>query len=224
MKKFYPVLALVAIITLFLIGLIGWRCGVMPMRVGQKTTEDRVQEILQKKPHLKRIAQSAKGKLSIYVFKSERRVELHAPGWTEPRVYPMTAFSGRLGPKLVEGDGQIPEGLYGVEYLNPNSRFHLSLKVSYPNAEDRAQAAKDGREHPGTNIMIHGKAATVGCVPVGDDAIEDIFYLVALVGRENVSIVMAPYDMRQGRRPELEKSDLPWYPARCDQIARALAK
>lgn len=189
----------------------------------QKTVDDRKAEILAKKPGLKQLAWSAQGKLKIFVFKHERRVELHAPGWKAPRVYSMTAFSGRLGPKLREGDHQIPEGLYDIEYLNPNSRFYLSLKVSYPNEDDRVQAAKDGREHPGTNIMIHGKAATVGCVPVGDDAIEDIFYLVAEIGRKNVSIVMAPYDMRKGRNPELEVSDLPWYSKRCDQIARALS-
>ncbi len=136
----------------------------------------------------------------------------------------MTAFSGTLGPKLREGDGQIPEGIYGIDYLNPNSRFYLSLKVSYPNASDRARAKVDGRVNLGGDIMIHGKAVTIGCVPVGDDAIEDIFYLASAVGIKNVSVVIAPYDMRKGRKPELERSPLAWYPDLCREIAAVVVK
>ena len=186
------------------------------------TVKDRVVAIAAKKPQLKGAAESAGGRLRILVFKSERMVELHAPGWKEPRRYPMTAFSGTLGPKLREGDGQIPEGVYGIEYLNANSHYYLSLKVSYPNAADKARAKRDGREELGGDIMIHGKAVTIGCVPVGDDAVEDVFYLAHAVGVGNVSVVIAPYDMRGGRRPELERSPLPWYRDLCDEIAAAL--
>jgi murein L,D-transpeptidase YafK len=136
----------------------------------------------------------------------------------------MTAFSGTLGPKLREGDGQIPEGIYGIGYLNPNSSYYLSLKVTYPNASDRARAKADGRTNLGGDIMIHGKAVTIGCVPVGDDAIEDIFYLASAVGIKNVSVVIAPYDMSQGRRPELERSPLKWYPILCNEIHTALGE
>ena len=186
------------------------------------TIADRVAAIEAKKPDLKQRALEANGKLRILVFKTERRVELHAPGWKQARVYPMTAFSGTLGPKLREGDGQIPEGIYGIEYLNPNSRFYLSLKVSYPNADDKARAAKDGRTQLGGDIMIHGKNATVGCIPIGDEAIEDVFYLVQAVGLANVTVVIAPYDMRAGRQPDLEKSDLPWYAELCESLAAHL--
>ena len=134
----------------------------------------------------------------------------------------MTAFSGTLGPKLREGDGQIPEGIYGIGYLNPNSSYYLSLKVTYPNASDRARAKVDGRTNLGGDIMIHGKAVTIGCVPVGDDAIEDIFYLASAVGIKNVLVVIAPYDMRKGRKPELERSPLKWYPNLCEEIHTAL--
>ena len=186
------------------------------------SVSDRVAAILAKKPLLKDEAGRAGGKLRILVFKNERMVELHAPGWKEPRKYPMTAFSGTLGPKLREGDGQIPEGVYGIEYLNPNSSFYLSLKVSYPNASDKARAKADGRTNLGGDIMIHGSNATIGCVPIGDDAIEDVFYLANAVGIKNVSVVIAPYDMRKGRRPELEKSPLAWYPELCGEIETAL--
>ena len=198
--------------------------GVVAARTARHTIADRVAAILAKKPKLKAVAKSAGGKLRILVFKNERLVELHASGWKAPRKYPMTAFSGTLGPKLREGDGQIPEGIYGIGYLNPNSSYYLSLKVTYPNASDRARAKKDGRTNLGGDIMIHGKAVTIGCVPVGDDAIEDIFYLVNAVGIKNVSVVIAPYDMRNGQKPELERSPLAWYPDLCKEIQTALLK
>lgn len=191
-------------------------------RASRHTSKSRAAAILAKKPNLKEVAKSAGGKLRILVFKNERMVELHASGWKEPRKYPMTAFSGTLGPKLREGDRQIPEGIYGIEYLNPNSSFYLSLKVSYPNASDKARAKKDGRTKLGGDIMIHGSNVTIGCVPIGDDAIEEVFYLAYAVGMKNVSVVIAPYDMRKGRKPELEKSSLAWYPELCKEIAAAL--
>ena len=196
---------------------------VAPPRTSRHTIADRTAAILAKKPHLKAVAKSAGGKLRILVFKNERMVELHAPGWRAPRKCPMTAFSGTLGPKLREGDGQIPEGIYGIGYLNPNSSYYLSLKVTYPNASDRARAKVDGRTNLGGDIMIHGKAVTIGCVPVGDDAIEDIFYLAYAVGIKNVLVVIAPYDMRSGRNPELEESSIAWYPDLCMEIAAALS-
>ena len=198
--------------------------GIVAAKSSRHTIADRVAAILAKKPHLKDEAVRAGGKLRILAFKSERIVELQAPGWKVPRKYPMTAFSGTLGPKLREGDGQIPEGVYGIEYLNPNSSYYLSLKVSYPNATDRARAKKDGRTKLGGDIMIHGKAVTIGCIPVGDDAIEDIFYLASAVGIRNVSVVIAPYDMRNGRKPKLEKSPLAWYPELCRGIETALCR
>ena len=198
--------------------------GVIAAKASRHTIADRTAAILAKKPKLKGIAASAGGKLRILVFKNERSVEVHAPGWKAPRIYPMTAFSGSLGPKLREGDGQIPEGIYGIEYLNPNSSYYLSLKVTYPNTSDMARAKADGRTNLGGDIMIHGKAVTIGCVPVGDDAIEDIFYLASAAGIKNVSVIIAPYDMRKGRRPELERSPLKWYPNLCNEIHTALGE
>lgn len=89
---------------------------------------------------------------------------------------------------------------------------------------EKAKPAKEGRTNLGGDIMIHGSNVTVGCVPIGDKAIEDVFYLVAKVGFKNVEIVIAPYDMRKGRRPELEESSLAWYPRLCDDIFAALNK
>ena len=66
--------------------------------------------------------------------------------------------------------------------------------------------------------MIHGGRATVGCMLVGDENIEEIFYIVAKAGLRNVRVVIAPYDMRKGRRHELEKVGLSWYSRLCDAL------
>ncbi|MBR6022140.1 MAG: hypothetical protein IK066_06950 [Kiritimatiellae bacterium] len=196
--------------------------GEIAKRFSRHTVEERMAAIAAAKPRIAELAQTAGGRLDILVFKHERRVEVRAPGWDALLSYSMTAFSGTLGPKLREGDRQIPEGVYGIEYLHPNSAYHLALKVSYPNDADRARAAEDGRAKLGGNIMIHGKAASVGCVAVGDDAIEDLFLLVAAVGRENTRVVMAPCDLRAGRLPELADLSIPWYPDLLQEIEEAL--
>lgn len=124
------------------------------------------------------------------------------------REYAFTASSGEPGPKLREGDLQIPEGIYGFEYLNPNSAYHLSVKVGYPNAFDRRMAAADGRTNLGGDIMLHGKDVTIGCIPVGDPAIEEIFYLIAEAGIANCRIVIAPVDFRRAAEaPEIPGID-----------------
>lgn len=92
--------------------------------------------------------------------------------------YPILGQSGALGPKLREGDRQVPEGIYEIEGLNPNSNFYVSLRLNYPNDFDRRMAAADGRDNPGSDIYIHGGSASVGCLAMGDPAIEELFTLV----------------------------------------------
>jgi len=75
--------------------------------------------------------------MAILAFKKEQVVELYVrknetDNWKLLKKYPFTAFSGTMGPKLKNGDKQIPEGIYKMEYLNPNSSYHLSIKVNYP--------------------------------------------------------------------------------------------
>jgi murein L,D-transpeptidase YafK len=115
------------------------------------------------------------------------------------RSYPILAASGIPGPKLQEGDGQVPEGVYPVESLNPNSRFHVALRVGYPNAFDRSQAEKEGRTKLGGDIMIHGSSVSVGCLAMGDEAAEDLFVLAADTGLPNVTLIIAPVDFRKGK-------------------------
>jgi hypothetical protein len=141
--------------------------------------------------------------LALLVFKRERRLSLWARGtangpWRFIRAYPVLAASGHAGPKLLQGDYQVPEGLYRIEHLNPMSSYHLSMKVSYPNEHDRQMAARDGRTRLGGDIFIHGKDVSIGCVALGDPAIEELFTLVAQTGVSHVKVIIAPNDLRAG--------------------------
>ncbi len=141
--------------------------------------------------------------LILLALKEEKRLEIYAANNShEPRfvlAYPILAASGIVGPKLREGDRQVPEGFYRIELLNPNSRFHLSLRVNYPNAADIDQAGRDERDLSalGGDIMIHGGAESIGCIAIGDRAVEELFVLVARTGLDNVQLIIAPYDFRE---------------------------
>ncbi|MEI9865733.1 MAG: hypothetical protein WDN00_14505 [Limisphaerales bacterium] len=132
--------------------------------------------------------------LKFVALKDEHLLQVYAAGETGQsqwiRSYPILAASGYPGPKLLEGDGQVPDGIYPVESLNPNSRFHLALRVGYPNTFDCAQAEKDGRTQLGGDIMIHGSSVSVGCLAMGDEAAEDLFVLAADVGLTNITVII----------------------------------
>jgi hypothetical protein len=160
-------------------------------------------------------------------FKSERRLDVYATGSDGAprfiRSYRVRAASGELGPKLREGDGQVPEGLYRIEFLNPNSLFHLALRVNYPNKRDRERARTDGRTRLGGDIMIHGNAVSIGCLAMGDEAAEDLFVLAALTGIERIRVILCPADFRRAPRPATATMP-PWVPALYDELAAELAK
>lgn len=143
----------------------------------------------------------------LLVFKAERSVELWAQG-AFIRSYKMTAFSGTLGPKLAEGDGQIPEGFYRIVGLNPNSSFHLSMELDYPNAADRARAAAEGRTRLGQDIFVHGMQVSIGCVAVGNPAIEELFVLAVDAGLHNAKVTILPFDFF--RHPQPPRLSRPW--------------
>ncbi|MBF0628216.1 MAG: L,D-transpeptidase family protein [Magnetococcales bacterium] len=152
-------------------------------------------------------------RLALLAFKKERRVELWGGDATGPmkqiKSYPFTAFSGELGPKRRQGDRQIPEGIYRITFLNPNSAYHLSMKLDYPNEFDRAMAELDQRQQLGGDIFIHGDSSSIGCIALGNRSIEELFVLTAWAGMENVQVIVAPYDLR--RNPEIKPLDsVPW--------------
>jgi len=113
----------------------------------------------------------------IRIFKEESLLEV----WIRPgaeyqhlKDYYICAYSGYLGPKLQEGDRQSPEGFYKVKkyQLNPNSKYHLSFNLGFPNEYDRAY------ERTGSFLMVHGNCVSDGCYAMTDEKIEEIYALV----------------------------------------------
>jgi len=164
--------------------------------------------------------------ISLLAVKDKAILEL----WAEPEnqlpvfihSYKIKALSGRAGPKLREGDRQVPEGIYKVLGLNPNSSYHLSMKLNYPNAFDLMHAENEGRTEPGSDIFIHGKAVSVGCLAMGDRVIEELFVLAADMGYENINVVIAPSD------PRVASLDIPeeplWVSGLYEEIAEEFMK
>jgi len=164
-------------------------------------------------------------KLTIIGLKHERRLEVWGKEdkgeWKHIHDYKFTSFSGRLGPKLKEGDRQIPEGIYGISYLNPNSKFHLSMRINYPNKFDKKMAKKDKRTNLGGDIMIHGSDRTIGCIPIGDDNIEEVYYLAQKVGIENIKVILSPVDFRT-MKVNIKTDKYPWYKTLYNKITKEM--
>jgi murein L,D-transpeptidase YafK len=124
------------------------------------------------------------------------------------RTWPIAALSGKPGPKLAEGDGQVPEGFYYVTpaLMKPDSTFHLAFNIGYPNAYDRHH----GRT--GSFIMIHGNRVSIGCLAMTDEKIEEIYTLcdAALTKEQKfVRVHVFPFRMRAGRMAEESASE--WF-------------
>ena len=151
------------------------------------------------------------------MFKEERIFEVWGLDPSSGRYvlvqnHPVCAVSGHLGPKTRRGDGQVPEGFYSIDLFNPWSRFHLSMRVNYPNASDRARGRFDDRL--GGDIYVHGGCATVGCVPVTDDVIEQL-YVMAMdarsAGQAGIPIHIFPVRMEsEAMRPLFEEAGGDW--------------
>ncbi|RAJ82107.1 murein L,D-transpeptidase YafK [Chitinophaga dinghuensis] len=88
--------------------------------------------------------------------------------------YRVCTLSGKMGPKRREGDRQVPEGFYYINDFNPNSNYHLSLGINYPNFSDRILSDP---KKPGNEIYIHGNCITVGCIPLTDEFIDEVYIL-----------------------------------------------
>jgi murein L,D-transpeptidase YafK len=121
--------------------------------------------------------------VNIYLraFKKEEILEVWAIDQKDKPYVLLTTFkfcknSGVLGPKRKEGDKQIPEGFYVIDRFNPESKFHLSLGLNFPNRADKA-AAKADSSKLGTDIFIHGACETIGCIPITDDKIKELYIL-----------------------------------------------
>lgn len=133
-----------------------------------------------------------KAEKTLQIYGTDEKGELHYIC-----TYPILGNSGVLGPKLKEGDKQMPEGFYRIREFEPNSSYHVALRVDYPSEFDKARGKEDGRENLGSDIMIHGDNRSIGCLAMGDPASEDLFVLVNDVGIPNTELIMSPYDFRK---------------------------
>jgi murein L,D-transpeptidase YafK len=217
----------------FILASLGLLTGATLLGAEMKTVADRLQQYGEQararwQPFFSRaqVAYPA-SRLALVGLKAERVLQVYATDATNHfrlvRSYPILAASGGPGPKLREGDRQVPEGIYVIESLNPNSRFHLSLRIGYPNAFDREQAKKEGREKLGGDIMIHGSSVSIGCLAMGDEAAEDLFVLAADTGLKNIEVVLAPVDFRSGAAVPLGAVLPEWSGALYSEIKSHLA-
>jgi len=147
------------------------------------------------------------------VFKESRELEV----WVEHRdgkfrlfkTYAIAAFSGSLGPKLAEGDGQAPEGFYHVptKMMHPTSSYHLAFNLGYPNAYDRAH----GRT--GSFLMVHGNRVSIGCYAMTDARIEEIYTLADAALRKGQTFFRVhcfPFRMTAERLAKVTKKEAKW--------------
>jgi hypothetical protein len=195
---------------------------------GQKTIEDRISEFgevvhNQLAPDFERIGVVyPPSRIILIGLKQEKVLEVWVAD--EPKLlksYPILGTSGSLGPKLKQGDRQVPEGLYKIESLNFNSSFHLALRINYPNQFDKDKAKLDGRTNLGGDIMIHGNSCSIGCMAMGDEAIEELFVLAAKTGIENISVIISPVDFRDKELPFMPYIPI-WMTELYDSVKREL--
>jgi murein L,D-transpeptidase YafK len=109
--------------------------------------------------------------------------------------YPLAATSGTLGPKRYVGDGQVPEGFYHIDRFNPASTFHLSLGLDYPSPAD---ILATGLADPGGDIFIHGSNVTIGCLPITDAGIEEVYLLAVAArtaGQASIEVHIFPFPL-----------------------------
>ncbi|MCH2232989.1 MAG: hypothetical protein MK078_01965 [Crocinitomicaceae bacterium] len=129
-----------------------------------------------------------RSELEIYIqaYKLDRKLEVYGKNKKDTafqllKDIDICALSGNLGPKRMQGDLQIPEGFYNIIIFNPASNFHLSLGLDYPNKSDKILGVKGSL---GGDIYIHGDCVTIGCLPLTDDVIKEV-YLYCVEARNN---------------------------------------
>ncbi len=112
-------------------------------------------------------------------FKYDSKLEVWARNHSKEsfkllKTYKVCALSGALGPKRMEGDYQVPEGFYTINEFKSKSTYHLALGLNYPNSAD---VLLSDSEKPGGEIYIHGSCITVGCIPIENEQIEELYIL-----------------------------------------------
>lgn len=148
----------------------------------------------------------------IIAYKEESILEIYAKNNTDKTYkkinqYTIASKSGVLGPKIMEGDLQVPEGFYYIDRFNPASSYYLSLGINYPNKSDQI---KGKRNQLGGDIFIHGSEVTIGCIPMTDDKIKEI-YLYAVYAKNNeqtkIPVYIFPFKMTEENIKNRRESD-----------------
>lgn len=157
-----------------------------------------------------------KSNVQIYIraFKMENTLELWAKNKRDGSYqlisdYKFCESSGRLGPKREQGDRQIPEGIYHISAFNPSSNYHLSLKINYPNASDSILGVEGNY---GGMIFIHGGCASIGCIPITDDWISELYVISVMAkeaGQDKIPVHIFPARLNQPNLTSLKKQDYP---------------
>ncbi|HEV7401285.1 MAG TPA: L,D-transpeptidase family protein [Chthoniobacteraceae bacterium] len=205
----YSRIALAAVVLCGL-GALSW-CATHRARPARSPENERVAAARAKaEPRLRELCRAAElsyppDAIYLRIFKQEAELEVWARMKHQPfrllMTVPILKSSGAPGPKRKEGDRQVPEGFYAIDRFNPDSEFHLSMRIDYPNASDRILS---DREKPGGDIYIHGSNLTIGCVPLGDEKIEELFILgldTRAAGQSSIPVHLFP------ARPAGEKWD-----------------
>jgi murein L,D-transpeptidase YafK len=146
------------------------------------------------------IAYKAEKELQLYVKKREDK------SYQLIETYAICRLSGVLGPKRKEGDLQIPEGFYHINMFNPYSNYHLSLGINYPNGSDKI---KSDQKHPGGSIFIHGECVTIGCLPMTNDKIEEIYVYAVFAknnGQNKIPVYIFPFKMEESTFANYKKT------------------
>ncbi len=132
------------------------------------------------------------------IFKLEKEFEVWVKNkadlkYTLLKTISICASSGELGPKRKQGDYQVPEGFYEIATFNPNSSYHLAMKINYPNQSD---VLKKTATDAGGDIMIHGNCVTIGCIPLENEPIEEVYVLATEAKNRKLITQMAIYPCR----------------------------
>jgi len=194
--------------------ILGWEQNATKPKV---LTKEQKERLLAKKSPLQKRLKLLKArfgdKVYIRIFKKSKELEV----WVRPRgskvykllkIYNICYYSGKLGPKLKEGDGQAPEGFYKVYKgsLNPHSSYHLSFNLGFPNAYDKAH------HRTGSYLMVHGNCVSIGCYAMGDKNIEQIYKLVkSALYKQNYGVHVDIFPFRMSRLNMAKVQSNKWF-------------
>jgi murein L,D-transpeptidase YafK len=185
----------------------GFKSGQLKNSRVKEAYQEKQKEVLE---HLKKHNLNVSElEIFIRVFKNDKLLELWGRNRNEKfvllRKIEICASSGIPGPKREQGDSQVPEGFYVINTFNPNSNFYLSLGINYPNQSDRIFG---NGKNPGGDIFIHGNCVTIGCIPITDDKIKELYIYAVEAGnngQKNIPVHIFPTYLDKESLKKLKK-------------------